>query len=88
MCSEKLEKPSIELTTNPIKSEFAASRGIISEATKEKYKELYDLRNNAHLLKAAKSGYHPKPLEAEEAYKLTWTVIMEVKAFVTDKVQP
>lgn len=81
VCKPKTEKAKITWTSNPIKAESALENGILSEDTKEKYCALYDLRNNAHILKAVATDYYPKLKEASAAYELMYQFIAEVRAF-------
>ena len=54
-----------------------------AEDTQKQYCELYELRNNAHILKAATADYYPKLKEASAAYELTFRFIAEIKAYFT-----
>lgn len=81
LCKMKTDKAKITWTSNPVKAEFALTKGILSESTKNKYCELYDLRNNAHILKAVAADYYPKLKEASAAYELVFQFIAEVHAF-------
>lgn len=81
LCKPKKEKAKITWTSNPTKAEFALEKGIISEDTKKKYCDLYDLRNNAHILKAVAADYYPKLREAKDAYELMFQFITDVRAF-------
>lgn len=81
VCKPKIDKAKITWTSNHIKAAFALEKGIISRDTKEKYCELYDLRNNAHILKAVAANYYPKLKEASTAYELVYRFIAEVRAF-------
>lgn len=88
LCTEKVEKAKLQFASNPLKSAFALEKGIITESTKRKYCTLYDLRNNAHILKAAKADYHPNINEAKEAYALCFDFINEVKSFYLSRLLP
>lgn len=81
LCKYKNEKAPVTWTSTPTKTEFAVEKGIISEATKDKFCTLYDLRNNAHILKAASANYSPLKKEAQEGYELTFQFINEVRNF-------
>ena len=81
LCTEKTDNAKLEVASNPTKSEFALKMGILSQNTKDKYCALYDLRNNAHILKAAKAKYFPKINEAKDAYLLCFSFIEEIKNF-------
>ena len=81
LCDTKSEKAKIEWTANPVKADFALENGILSETTKKKYCELYDLRNNAHILKAARADYYPRLKDASAAYELAVQFIEEIRAY-------
>lgn len=81
LCLKKSEKAKITWTSNPIKAAFAVKKGIIAADTCDKYCALYDLRNNTHILKAARANYYPKPKEAKDAYKLVFDFLDEVEHF-------
>ncbi len=87
LCTTKTEKAQISWTSNPIKAAFALEKNILTQSTKERYCDLYDLRNNTHILKAAETGYHPKIVEAKEAYELTFKFIAEIQAFFESQQQ-
>lgn len=81
LCRAKTEKAKITWTANPIKAVFALEKGVLSQNTKDKYCALYDLRNNAHILKAATADYYPKLKEASAGYELVFQFISEIRAF-------
>ena len=81
LCKSKTEKAKIPWTANPTKAEFALEKGILSQDTKDKYCALYDLRNNAHILKAATADYYPKLKEASAGYELVFQFISEIRAY-------
>ena len=81
LCKYKSEKAIVTWTSTPVKTEFAVEKSIISEATKDKFCTLYELRNNAHILKAASTNYSPQKKEAQEGYELTYEFISEVRNF-------
>lgn len=81
LCKYKTEKASVTWTSTPTKTEFAVEKGIISEDTKDKFCQLYDLRNNTHILKAASTNYTPKYKEAKEGYELTFQLIGEIRDY-------
>ena len=86
VCAEKIENAKLEIASNPTKSEYALSKGILTQNIKERYCALYDLRNNAHILKAANVRYFPQIKESKEAYALCFEFIDEIKAFCLSKV--
>ena len=81
LCKGKTEKAKITWTANPTKATFALEKGVLSQDTKDKYCALYDLRNNAHILKAATADYYPKLKEASAGYELVFHFIAEIRAF-------
>ena len=81
ICKRKTIKASISFCSNPSKAEFALKKKILSLQTKEKYCELYELRNNTHILKAVANDYYPKIPEAKSAYELLYTFIEEISDF-------
>ena len=83
LCRQKVDKAKITWTSNPAKAVFALEKGILTEDTQKQYCELYELRNNAHILKAATADYYPKLKEASAAYELTFRFIAEIKAYFT-----
>lgn len=85
LCQLKPEPAKISLVSNADKSDFAQRKGIITDDTSKKYKQLYNLRNNAHLLKAASSNYSPKPKEAKDAYELTWKMCDEIELYIQEQ---
>ena len=81
LCYEKTNKGILKRTRADHKSKFAVDKGIISEAIKCRFDQLYDLRNNIHILKAAETGYIPKLKEAKEAFLLMQEFVDSVKDF-------
>lgn len=54
---------------------------IFSDDSKQRIDQLYDMRNNVHILKAVKTNYAPKKHEAKDAYSLMIQVVSELKSF-------
>lgn len=81
LCKTKKEKAKITWTANPIKATFAVEKGVLSQDTKDKYCALYDLRNNAHILKAASVDYYPKLKESKAGYELVFQFISEIQTY-------
>jgi hypothetical protein len=81
LCTTKIEKAKIPWTSNPIKATFALEKNILTQDTKDRYCSLYNLRNNAHILKATEANYYPKISESKDAYELTFQFISEIQAF-------
>ena len=88
LCKYKSEKAVTTWTSTPDKTQYAVEKGIITEATKTAFCTLYDLRNNAHILKAASSNYSPLKKEAIEGYQLTFQFISEVRNYFSAYTTP
>ncbi|UZT82650.1 hypothetical protein [Caproicibacterium sp. BJN0003] len=86
-CTKKMVKKPIKLETIDLKTDFAVSKGIISQNTKDKIVSLYRLRNNVHILKAYETNYRPKIKEAIDAFKIMEPFIDEVKSFYNTTVK-
>ena len=85
LCRKKKEKGVLKRTRIDFKTRFACERGIISDKTKVRFDQLYDLRNNVHILKAADSDYIPRRNEAKDAFYFMQDFISEVKKFYSDR---
>ena len=81
LCKAKTKKGDLKRTRVDFKTEYAVSKGLITQRTKEAVDNLYDLRNNIHILKAANSQYTPKLREAKDAFILMQTFVGEIKQF-------
>lgn len=81
LCKSKEKRGDLKRTRVDFKTKYAVSKGLITQATKDAVDNLYDLRNNIHILKAAKSQYTPKLREARDAFILMQTFIGEIKRF-------
>ncbi len=81
LCKLETKKGILKRTRIDKKTEFAVSKGLFSQATKDAVDSLYDLRNNIHILKAADSQYTPKLREAKEAFLLMRNFISEIKTY-------
>jgi hypothetical protein len=81
LCKKQKNKASVTWARNTDKAEFACEKGIISDNIKEEYCNLYELRNNTHILKAVSTNYFPKLKDAQSAYELTWRLVEEIKVF-------
>jgi hypothetical protein len=81
-CRKSAKKINLKNTRIDKRTEIAASLGIISQTTKQSFDNLYDLRNNIHLLKASIANYRPKVEESFEAFKLMSSFVLEVKTYV------
>lgn len=67
------------------RTKIAVDLGIISLDIKNAIDELYDLRNNVHLLKAANSDYKPKLEEAIAAFNIMKPFVISVKRHLKKK---
>ena len=81
LCKATTKKGDLKRTRVDFKTEYAVSKGLITQRTKEAVDNLYDLRNNIHILKAANSQYTPKLREAKDAFILMQTFVGEIKQF-------
>ncbi len=81
LCIEKKTKADVKRERMPRKTEFAVSKGIISEDSKTKFDALYDTRNNVHLLKATQNDYSPRKIDAQNAFDLMEQIVGEIKVF-------
>lgn len=79
------KKGDLKRTRIDEKTGFSVVKGIISQSTKKRLDELYDKRNNVHILKAVSQEYYPKRKEAEEAYNLMKDLVSEVRFFYSRK---
>lgn len=87
LCKERKRKADLKRTRVDWKTKYAVSKGIITQDTKEALDDLYDLRNNIHILKAVDNGYYPKLKEAKEAFLLMQQFVNEVKWFYASQHQ-
>ena len=83
LCKTKKKKGDLKRTRVDFKTKYAVSKGLISQSTKDLVDNLYDLRNNIHILKAANSHYTPKLREAKDAFLLMQTFVGEIKNYYT-----
>lgn len=85
--SEKGKKKRSKLRNPNLRDyiDVAIAQGLISSATGDGIKGLYQVRNNVHLLRASKLSYKPKLYEAIDGYNLVKNMIAEIEDF--DKVQ-
>lgn len=85
LCKAKKKRGDLKRTRIDFKTEYAVGKGLLSQATKDSFDRLYNLRNNIHILKAADSQYIPKLSEAKEAFILMQTLVGEIKTYYTTK---
>ena len=81
LCKSKTKKGVLKRTRIDKRTEYAVTKGIISQKTKDAFDGLYDLRNNIHIIKAADSQYVPKLREAKEAFSLMQTFVDEIRDY-------
>ena len=81
LCKTKEKKGDLKRTRVDFKTKYAVSKGLITQTTKDAVDSLYDLRNNIHILKAAKSQYTPKLRDARDAFILMQAFVEEIKQF-------
>ena len=81
LCKTKKKKGDLKRTRIDYKTKFAVEKGLLTQATKDAFDRLYNLRNNIHILKAASSKYMPKLREAKEAFILMQTVVDEIREY-------
>lgn len=81
LCKSKTKKGVLKRTRIDKRTEYAVTKGIISQKTKDAFDGLYDLRNNIHIIKAADSQYVPKLKEAKEAFSLMQTFVDEIRDY-------
>ena len=82
LCKKITRAKPIKLIKIQSRTEFAVDKGIISEAMRTRICNLYDLRNNVHILKAAAKGYVPKLEEAKTAQMIMEDFVDEIKIFI------
>lgn len=81
LCSVVKGKGDVRFVSSDRKADLACKKGLISNATKEKYLEMYDIRNNVHIMRAYWTDYIPKAKGAADAYGLVWNFITELKQY-------
>ena len=59
----------------------AVEKNLLTPELKERLDNLYDLRNNIHILKAAEANYNPKLREAKESFKLMRDVVNYIRHY-------
>lgn len=83
LCRSVRRKGDLKRTRIDLKVKFAYEKGFILQDTKNKFLELYDQRNNVHILKAMNSNYIPKLYEAKNSFLIMQSVIEEIKQYYT-----
>lgn len=81
LCKIKKKKADIKRERIDHKTEFAVEHGIISPESKKQFDQLYDSRNNIHILKAINNNYRPQVKEAKNAFKIMQRFASEVKSY-------
>ena len=80
-CKEKIKHTPLKCVRITDRLELCVQKGIISAEIKNELEQLYDTRNNIHILKAATSNYIPRIYEAKNAFLLMQKFIETVKSF-------
>ena len=81
-CKQKLQKKSIKSMSIKERTEFAVEKGMITSDVAERICDLYDLRNNVHILKATRSDYFPRINQAKEAFQLMQEFVEQIKTYM------
>lgn len=82
LCEKKKRKRDLKRERIDKKISFCREKNVISESSASDFKQLYEARNNIHILKAIKSDYRPRVLEAKSAFILMQKIRDEVKHFI------
>lgn len=82
LCEKKKRKTDLKRERIDKKISFCREKNVISESSASEFKQLYEARNNIHILKAIKSDYRPRVLEAKSAFNLMQKIRDEVKHFI------
>ena len=82
LCQKKDKKIDLKRERIDSKISFCRGKNIISESSAQQFKQLYDDRNNIHILKAVNSNYRPRVQEAKNAFLLMQRVRDEIKSFL------
>ena len=82
LCVKRIRKKPIKLIKIQSRTEFAVSKGIISEDMRDRICDLYDTRNNVHILKATQNKYVPNLSDAKKAYALMEDFVAEIKSYI------
>lgn len=85
ICKKSNKKTTLKQTRIDTRTEIAQGFGIISATIKTQFDSLYDLRNNIHILKAAKTSYRPTIDEAKKAFELMDPIRNSVKSYIQTK---
>ena len=83
LCLKRIRKKPIKLIRIQDRTEFAVEKSMISDAMRTRICNLYDTRNNIHILKATQSKYVPNLTEAKTAYSLMGDFVSEIKAYIS-----
>lgn len=84
LCKKKKIKPDLKRDRIDKKIAFCLDKGIISDASAKDFQELYDARNNIHILKAVDTNYKPRVHKAKAAFILMSKIRNEIKDFIED----
>ena len=83
LCVKRIRKKPIKLIKIQSRTEFAVSKGIISDSMRDRICNLYDTRNNVHILKATQNKYVPNLSDAKKAYALMDDFVDEIKLYIS-----
>lgn len=83
LCRAKKKKVPLKCVRITERLDLVVRKNLISTPIRDRIENLYDTRNNVHILKAAMSNYIPKITEAKEAFLLMQDFVNEVKKFYT-----
>ena len=82
LCNRKKKKVDLKRERIDNKIAFCLGKNVISESSASAFQQLYEARNNIHILKAINSNYSPKVSEAKSAFILMQKIRDEVKHFI------
>ena len=81
LCKEKKSLRPLKLVREDDKTKFAVEKGIITQAVKDRYDKLYELRNNIHILRATSASYNPRVIESKDAFHLMQEMKEQIEDF-------
>ena len=82
LMNKKLQKKSIKSMSIKERTEFAVEKGMITADVAKRICDLYDLRNNVHILKATRSDYFPRISQAKDAFQLMQEFVEQIKIYM------
>ena len=84
LCKRTKRAKPIKLIRIQYRTEFAVEKGIISSDMGKRICDLYNVRNNVHILKATEENYKPKVAEAKTAWEIMTDFVAEIKIFLNN----